>query len=219
MTVRAGHIAGERAAPDGGTGAMGAIATDLARAGDGTTRGQLEFQYQRAADGHAMVCVRGELDIATAAQAHACLRAALDSEKKGKVTLNLADLTFCDAAGLGVLARVAGEARRTGRTVRLAAPRPALVRIMRITGMDAAFPEVRTPLLTMVPEPRQSAAAAELPAGRRCHPLLLARRARGLPGQLCDLVSLTHGDRAPAELDWDCAREKAAELPAEGRGR
>jgi hypothetical protein len=32
---------------------------------------------------------------------------------------------------------------------------------MRITGMDAAFPEIRTPVLTMVSAPRQVAAAAE----------------------------------------------------------
>jgi hypothetical protein len=27
---------------------------------------------------------------------------------------------------------------------------------MRITGMDEAFPEIRTPVLTMVPGPRQA---------------------------------------------------------------
>ena len=161
MIVRAGRTAAGKAAPDGGIGAMGAIAADLAHVDDGTASRQLELQYQRAADGHAMVTVHGELDIATAAHAHAYLRAVLDSDKKGKVTLNLADLTFCDAAGLGVLARVASHARRTGRSVRLASPRPGLVRIMRITGMDAAFPEIRTPVLSMVPGPRQAAATAD----------------------------------------------------------
>jgi len=161
MTVRAGRIGGTMAAPNGGTGAMGATAADLARAGDGTQGTQLELRYQRTADGHALVTAHGELDIATAARTHAYLRAVLDSEKKGKVTLNLADLTFCDAAGLGVLAKVAAYARRTGRSLRLAAPRPALVRIMRITGMDSAFPEIRTPVLTMVSAPRQAAATAD----------------------------------------------------------
>jgi anti-sigma B factor antagonist len=100
--------------------------------------------------------VRGELDIATAEQAHAYLRRVVDGEKKGKITLNLAGLTFCDAAGLGVLAKVAGYARRSGRTLRVTAARPSLLRIMRITGMDAAFPEIRTPALAMVscPSPR-----------------------------------------------------------------
>jgi anti-anti-sigma factor len=157
MTVRAGRIVGDKAAPYGGMGAMGATAADLARVYDGTRATQLEFGYQRTADGQAMVNVRGELDIATAEQAHAYLRRVVDGEKKGKITLNLADLTFCDAAGLGVLAKVASYARRTGRTLRVTAARPSLLRIMRITGLDAAFPEIRTPVLAMVncPSPRK----------------------------------------------------------------
>jgi anti-anti-sigma factor len=134
---------------------MEAAAADLARAYDGMRGVQLELGYQRTADGHAMVNVRGELDIATAEQAHAYLRRVVDGEKKGKVTLNLANLTFCDAAGLGVLAKVASHARRTGRTLRVTAARPSLVRIMRITGMDEAFPEIRTPVLAMVDSPRK----------------------------------------------------------------
>lgn len=161
MTVRAGRIVGDKAAPYGGTGAMGAIAADLARVHDGTRTTQLELGYQRTADGQAMVNVRGELDIATAEQAHAYLRRVMDGEKKGKVTLNLADLTFCDAAGLGVLAKVAGYARRTGRTLRVSGARPSLLRIMRITGMDEAFPEIRTPALALVncPLPREGTAS------------------------------------------------------------
>ncbi len=161
MTVRAGRIVGDKAAPYGGTGAMGAIAADLARVHDGTRTTQLELGYQRTADGQAMVNVRGELDIATAEQAHAYLRRMMDGEKKGKVTLNLADLTFCDAAGLGVLAKVAGYARRTGRTLRVSGARPSLLRIMRITGMDEAFPEIRTPALALVncPLPREGTAS------------------------------------------------------------
>jgi anti-anti-sigma factor len=135
---------------------MGAIA-NLARSYDDARAEQLELGYQRTADGHAMVNVRGELDIATAEEAHAYLRRVVDGEKKGKITLNLADLTFCDAAGLGVLAKVAGYARRTGRTLRVTAVRPSLLRIMRITGMDEAFPEIRTPVLAMLncPSPRE----------------------------------------------------------------
>ncbi len=161
MTVRAGRFTVGKAAPNGGIGAMGAMAADLAQVFDGTQEEQLQLLYQRTADGQAMVNVSGELDIATAERAHSYLRAVLDSDKKGKVTLNLAELTFCDAAGLGVLARVASHARRTGRSVRLMAPRPSLIRIMRITGMDAVFPEVRTPVLRMVPGPRQALASTD----------------------------------------------------------
>jgi anti-anti-sigma factor len=116
---------------------------------------QLELAYQVTTDGRATVRVRGELDIATADQAYAYLRDVVDSQD-GPVTMNLAELTFCDAAGLGVLARVAGYARRSGRSLKLTAARPSLLRIMRITGMDQAFPEVRNPPLTMIAWPRQA---------------------------------------------------------------
>jgi anti-anti-sigma factor len=116
---------------------------------------QLELAYQVTTDGKATVRVRGELDIATADQAYAYLRDVVDNQD-GPVTMNLAELTFCDAAGLGVLARVAGYARRTGHTLKLTAARPSLLRIMHITGMDEAFPEVRNPSLAMIAWPRQA---------------------------------------------------------------
>jgi anti-anti-sigma factor len=117
---------------------------------------QLELAYQVAADGKATGRSRGELDIATADQAYAYLRDVVDSQD-GPVMMNLSELSFCDAAGLGVLARVAGHARRAGRSLKLTAARPSLLRIMRITGMDEAFPEVRNPTLSVISLPRQAA--------------------------------------------------------------
>lgn len=152
--IRASRVGRDRAAPDGendGDTTMAVI--DLAQAL------QLELAYQVAADGRATVQVRGELDIATADQAYAYLRDVVDSED-GPVMMNLSGLTFCDAAGLGVLARVAGHARRSGRSLKLTAARPSLVRIMHITGMDEAFPEVRSPSLSVLSLPRQAKVTA-----------------------------------------------------------
>lgn len=135
----------------GGYGVMGAT-TDFAQAM------QLELAYSSAADGSATVSARGELDIATADQAYVYLRDVVDSQR-GPLTVNLAELTFCDAAGLGALAKLAGHARQAGRELKLAAARPSLVRIMRITGMDQTFPEVRGAALRMIPFPRRAATA------------------------------------------------------------
>src|SRR6201997_5918322 len=146
--IRASRVEGDQAAPDGGSHAAMGATLDLAQAL------QLEMAYQVTADGKATVRVRGELDIATADQAYAYLRDVVDSQD-GPVTMNLAELSFCDAAGLGVLARVAAYARRSGRSLTLTAARPALLRIMHITGMDEAFPEVRGPALSAIPLPRQ----------------------------------------------------------------
>jgi anti-sigma B factor antagonist len=150
--IRANRVAGDRAAPDrGNDGDMGAV-IDLAQAL------QLELACQVTPDGQANVRVRGELDIATADQAYTYLRDVVDNQD-GPVLMNLSELTFCDAAGLGVLARVAAHARRNGRELKLTAARPALLRIMHITGMDEAFPEVRSPGLSAFTLPRQARVA------------------------------------------------------------
>jgi anti-anti-sigma factor len=148
--IRASRVGGDGAAPHrGNDGDMGAP-IDLAQAL------QLELAHQVAPDGRATVRMRGELDIATADQAYAYLRDVVDSQD-GPVLMNLSELSFCDAAGLGVLARVAAHARRCGRSLKLTAARPALLRIMAITGMDEAFPEVRNPALSVIALPRQAA--------------------------------------------------------------
>ncbi|MGH3277556.1 MAG: STAS domain-containing protein [Trebonia sp.] len=147
--TRASRVGGDRTAPDREDGDVGDV-IDLAHSL------QLDLAYEVAADGRATVRVRGELDIATADQAYAYLRDVVESQD-GPVTMNMSGLSFCDAAGLGALARVAGYARRSGRSLKLTAARPALLRIMAITGMDEAFPEVCSPLLPVIALPRQAA--------------------------------------------------------------
>ena len=131
---------------------------DMMAAIDDAQTLHLELTFQ-AAEGASTVHVRGELDIATAEQAFAYLRDVLDTQL-GPVLLDLSELTFCDAAGLGVLARIAGYARRADRSLTLTAARPSLVRIMRITAMDEAFPEIRNPTLAALTLPRQASMTA-----------------------------------------------------------
>jgi anti-anti-sigma factor len=147
--VRVGRVGGDRDVPEGeSNGDMGAM-TDLEHAL------QLELSYRVSDEGAATVQMHGELDIATADQAYAYLRDVVDNQP-GPVAIDLAGLAFCDAAGLGVLARAAGHARRSRRTLTLKSARPSLLRIMRITGLDEAFPEVRNPSLALIAWPRQA---------------------------------------------------------------
>jgi anti-anti-sigma factor len=95
-------------------------------------------------DGHAVAVIRGELDAATADQAFEYVRRVID-RSHGPVDIDLAGLTFCDARGLRTLIGVAVHARKAGRRLSLVAPRPGIVKIMRITGADANFPELRQP--------------------------------------------------------------------------
>ena len=56
------------------------------------------------------------------------------------MVVDLTALTFRDSQGLGALLRLAGYAERAGCEFRLASPRPSLVKIMRIAGLDRTFP-------------------------------------------------------------------------------
>jgi anti-anti-sigma factor len=103
---------------------------------------ELELSCRTDADGYQVVTVTGELDVATADQAYAYISRVID-DLPAPVSVDLSGLTFCDASGLGVLAKAARHARQAGRQLRLTSARPSLLKIMRITGLDRAFPELR----------------------------------------------------------------------------
>jgi anti-sigma B factor antagonist len=103
---------------------------------------QLELSCRTEEDGSQVVSVTGELDIATAEQAYAYISDVIDGWP-APVSVDLAGVTFCDASGLGALARVARHARQAGRPLKLISARRSLVKIMRITGLDRTFPELR----------------------------------------------------------------------------
>ncbi len=123
------------AAPDGGSDASVITAQRVEPV-------QLELSCRTEEDGSQVVSVTGELDIATAEQAYAYISDVIDGWP-APVSVDLAGLTFCDASGLGALARVARHARQAGRQLKLTSARPSLVKIMRITGLDRTFPELR----------------------------------------------------------------------------
>jgi anti-sigma B factor antagonist len=101
----------------------------------------LDLSCRTDGDGNQIISVTGELDIATAEQVYTYVSDVIDTWPL-PVSVDLSGLTFCDAAGLGVLARIARHARQAGRQLQLIAARPSLLKIMRITGLDRSFPEL-----------------------------------------------------------------------------
>ena len=128
------RVKGVAAVPDGGSDA--AVMT-----AKGREPVQLELSCRTGANGYQIVSVTGELDIATAEQAYSYISEVIDG-RPAPVTVDLSGVTFCDASGLGVLARISRHARQAGRQLKLASARPSLLKIMRITGLDRAFPEL-----------------------------------------------------------------------------
>jgi anti-sigma B factor antagonist len=141
-----GRAAGRRGREDGGSGV--AVMTAERVLGFPRAKGseplQLELSRRADGDGNQIVSLTGELDIATAEQAYAYISDVIDTWP-APVSVDLSGLTFCDASGLGVLARIARHARQAGRQLSLTAARPSLLKIMRITGLDRAFPELIPP--------------------------------------------------------------------------
>ena len=88
--------------------------------------------------GETVVNLGGDLDILSAELAVSYVRDVIDRHR-GPVEVNLTALVFCDANGLAALVRMARYAEQKGRPFRLASPRPSLVKIMRITGLDRRF--------------------------------------------------------------------------------
>jgi anti-anti-sigma factor len=118
---------------------------------------QLELSTCTGANGYQVVSVAGELDIATAEQAYSYITEVIDGRFKGAtgttgftgtapLTVDLSGVTFCDASGLGALARLARYARAAGRQLSLTSARPSVMKIMRITGLDRVFPELHPPV-------------------------------------------------------------------------
>lgn len=76
----------------------------------------------------------GELDLVGVDQFLASLQPLLD--EPGDITIVLSDLTFMDSSGLEALLKVEQGMRGT---LRLSAPRPAVLRVFEITGTLGRF--------------------------------------------------------------------------------
>jgi anti-anti-sigma factor len=99
------------------------------------TRGRL---FSRRMPGHTVLAVGGELDIATTAALRLEIVKIL-SATTTPVIIDLSGVSFCDASGLALLVGAQRRAKADGRTVVLAGPRPNVLKLLHITGLDRAF--------------------------------------------------------------------------------
>jgi anti-sigma B factor antagonist len=90
-----------------------------------------------------ILSVRGELDLATADGLYRRGSAAIGCRAR-LLLLDLAGLSFCDACGLSAFVRIANEAEAAGCRYGLVAPQPLVVKMLRITGLNARLPVFAT---------------------------------------------------------------------------
>ncbi|MDI3341612.1 MAG: STAS domain-containing protein [Sphaerobacter sp.] len=117
---------------------------------------------------HAVVSVRGELDIATADEFREQLCRAR-REASPFLIVDLSELEFIDSSGLGVLVDLREQAQAHGGRVVLVAPRRTVTKVLHLTGLDrcfAIYPTVEAattapdPLSPRIPRPRPASAGS-----------------------------------------------------------
>ncbi|MBB5998877.1 STAS domain-containing protein [Streptomonospora salina] len=92
----------------------------------------------RSQDGCAVVAVRGEIDLYTAPQLQSGLVDALEDGAR-RLVVDMSRVEFCDSTGMSVLLSVMKRARAADGDLELVAPKPAVRKILEVTGLDAVF--------------------------------------------------------------------------------
>ena len=88
-----------------------------------------------------VVDVAGEVDLATAPALRDCLmEVASVHDRPPSVIVDLSDVRFCDASGLGVLVDAHKRIQRRGGRLRLICPEGQVLRLIRITGLTRLLP-------------------------------------------------------------------------------
>jgi anti-sigma B factor antagonist len=91
----------------------------------------------REYDGHIVVALRGELDLADAASVAAALTSV--AARRPEIIVDLAALTFIDSSGVAALAHARRQARQAGGNLVIAAPQQHVRRVLALTRLADAF--------------------------------------------------------------------------------
>lgn len=83
-----------------------------------------------------VVRVIGDADLYTAPLLEQQLRELIDEGARA-ITVDIADLTFIDAAGITALVRTGNDLRRSGGRMRLRSPSRNVQKVLRITGVGS----------------------------------------------------------------------------------
>ncbi|MDA0564636.1 STAS domain-containing protein [Streptomonospora sp. S1-112] len=86
----------------------------------------------------AVVTVRGEIDLYTAPQLQSGLLNALEDGAR-RLVVDMSGVEFCDSTGMSVLLSALKRAREHKGTLELVAPKPAVRKILEVTGLASVF--------------------------------------------------------------------------------
>jgi anti-anti-sigma factor len=89
-------------------------------------------------DGFLVLGLEGEFDLAAADALRERLQVARAAADRG-VVCDFSDVTFVDSSGLRELLRASTAFREEGKAFALAAPQPAVIRLLELTGVTEAI--------------------------------------------------------------------------------
>jgi anti-sigma B factor antagonist len=90
-------------------------------------------------DDHTIVTICGEIDLYTAPRLHSELAGLLADGMPARVVVDMSGVEFCDSTGMNVLLSCLRRARERGGELEIAAPKPAVRKILQVTGLDSVF--------------------------------------------------------------------------------
>ncbi len=91
-----------------------------------------------------VIAVEGELDMSTAGEPREAIASGINGSELA-IVLDLADLSFCDSAGLAVFVRAHNDLDERGRKLFVMRPTPAVSRILELSGLAKVIPTVADP--------------------------------------------------------------------------
>lgn len=117
----------------------------LAPRGDRVPAVELNVSSRYQGD-HAVVIAAGEIDLYTAPRLQSELAAVIaQSAPESRIVVDMSGVEFCDSTGMNVLLSCLRQARERGGELELAAPRPAVKKILQVTGLDSVFTVIADP--------------------------------------------------------------------------
>jgi anti-sigma B factor antagonist len=93
----------------------------------------------RSHDDYTIVTICGEIDLYTAPRLHSELGAVLADGMPPRIVIDMSGVEFCDSTGMNVLLSCLRRARERGGELEIAAPKPAVRKILQVTGLDSVF--------------------------------------------------------------------------------
>ena len=96
----------------------------------------MELKVSSRSEGdRVVVALSGEIDLYTAPRLQSRLASELNVDHPVRLVVNMSGVDFCDSTGMNVLLAAQRMAREHGGNVELSAPRPAVRKILQVTGL------------------------------------------------------------------------------------